>query len=63
MNLKIFNSHTEKKKCEGKCGARDGCQNPAEEDHTCPYAEEINEDYESLCNCCSDCAHECAMDI
>ena len=34
-------------------------------DHTCPcpYAEEINEDCESLCDCCEDCIHECAMDI
>ena len=33
------------------------------EDHTCPYAEEINEDHESLCDCCEDCIRECAMNI
>ena len=35
----------------------------AEDDHTCPYSEEINNDRESLCNCCDVCAGECAMDI
>ena len=33
------------------------------EDHTCPYSEEINHDSESLCNCCSYCAQQCADDI
>ncbi len=31
--------------------------------HPCPYSEEINNDSESECNCCSDCIHECGMDI
>jgi hypothetical protein len=31
--------------------------------HTCPFAEEINNDSESLCNCCDDCTHECAQNI
>ena len=31
--------------------------------HTCPYAEDINGDSESLCDCCAVCEHECAMDI
>lgn len=45
----------------GKCSR---CQkNDASEDHTCPYAEEINDDHESLCDCCADCEHECCMDI
>lgn len=30
--------------------------------HTCPYAEDILNDV-SLCTCCSDCEHQCAMDI
>ncbi len=45
------------------CGARDGCANPAEEPHTCPYAEEINNDSEKTCTCCAACQRECAMDI
>jgi len=38
-------------------------KNPAAEPHTCPYAEEINGDSETLCTCCEDCQYECAMDI
>jgi hypothetical protein len=30
--------------------------------HPCPYAEEINND-DTPCNCCDDCAQECAWDI
>ena len=41
-----------------RCG-----KNEATEPHTCPYAEDINDDYESLCSCCDACVHECAMDI
>lgn len=41
-----------------KCGV-----NPAEPDHSCPYAEEIHQDYESRCNCCDVCAQNCADDI
>ena len=37
--------------------------NDAQSEHTCPYAEEINDDSDSLCDCCSDCEHECCMDI
>lgn len=38
-------------------------KNEACEPHTCPYAEDINGDSESMCNCCSDCEYNCAMDI
>lgn len=30
---------------------------------TCPYKSEINNDDTTLCNCCTNCRHECAMDI
>lgn len=43
------------------------CQNcgkhPAEELHSCPFQEEINDNSEAGCNCCADCVHECCMDI
>jgi hypothetical protein len=39
-----------------KCGAK------GQPDHTCPYATEINED-DRKCNCCDECAYQCAMDI
>lgn len=38
-------------------------KNEAQEEHACPYAEEINDDAESLCECCDECRHECCMDI
>ena len=31
--------------------------------HTCPYKEEINGDYETLCDCDEEQQHQCAMDI
>lgn len=43
----------------GKCR----CGETSERLHTCPFAEEINGDSETLCNCCSECEHQCAMDI
>lgn len=57
-------THTEEETFErlvyGKC---DRCNRTGLEPHTCPYTEEINEDYETMCNCCERCSHECAMDI
>lgn len=35
----------------------------AAEPHPCPYAEELSNDSETLCDCCSDCEYQCAMDI
>jgi hypothetical protein len=37
--------------------------NEGEPDHTCSYAEDINGDCETLCNCCSNCQYNCAMAI
>lgn len=38
--------------------------NPAtDEEHSCPYDEDVNDDPEPKCTCCSDCAAECAADI
>ena len=32
--------------------------------HSCPFQEDINNNYDShYCKCCSKCRHECAMDI
>lgn len=45
----------------GKCSK---CEvNDAQLEHTCPYSEEINDDSDSLCDCCSDCEYQCCMDI
>ena len=31
--------------------------------HSCPFAEEINDDYRELCTCCPFCTQECAWEI
>lgn len=31
--------------------------------HSCPYQEDMHADYSKNCRCCSECAHDCAMDI
>lgn len=41
-----------------KCGHNRRSRDP----HPCPYSEDIH-GYISLCYCCSDCTHQCAMDI
>lgn len=33
------------------------------ETHTCPFREEISNDYEFECNCCEDCTNDCTMSI
>ena len=43
-------------------GVEDQVQD-SKELHTCPYLEEINGDYETLCDCDEEQQHQCAMDI
>ncbi len=43
-------------------GHRD-CKGIAAAPHPCPFREDMNNDAETLCECCENCAHECAMDI
>lgn len=40
-----------------------GCSHEKDEPHTCPFAEEIHGDNETLCTCCDECTYQCAMDI
>jgi hypothetical protein len=48
------------KECEGGfCGGR----NEATEPHTCPYAEDVDGDVETLCTCCEFCTDSCADEI
>lgn len=35
----------------------------SQEPHTCPYASDIHDDNETLCNCCEACEYECCQDI
>ncbi len=39
------------------------CGSQGEDLHTCPYSEDISGDYETLCNCCSECQYQCCQDI
>ena len=48
-----------------KCG---GCDNPAKNNHPCPYkqyicAQGISINTEEFCNCCDDCEHVCSKAI
>lgn len=38
------------------------CREQTHEEHMCPSAEEIHS-CNDLCNCCSYCEYQCAMDI
>jgi len=38
-------------------------QAPTSELHSCPYAEEIHGDYETLCDCDEEQTRQCAQDI
>lgn len=52
----------ENEKMSEKC-KYGNCKNPTDYMHSCPFAEEINDNYEEQCTCCDDCTYECAMDI
>ena len=55
---------TESKEPEPLIEPRSACSKCGpQEPHTCPYNEEINDDSESLCECCPCAEHECLMDI
>lgn len=42
----------------------DGCDCTEEQDeHMCPYKEDIGGDSESLCTCCVACEEQCRADI
>jgi hypothetical protein len=38
-------------------------KNLSEYPHTCPFASDIYDDNETLCDCCDDCTQQCADDI
>lgn len=41
-----------------------GCgKNNEEDDHTCPYQRDVNNNHESLCNCCDECEGKCSDQI
>ena len=40
-----------------------GCIKPDWPGHPCPYAEDVDGETNSECNCCEGCTKECARDI
>jgi hypothetical protein len=38
-------------------------QGEAQSPHTCPYAAEIANDYDTECTCCDECETQCCQDI
>lgn len=50
----------------GRCTCGKCSKQPPEyawELHPCPYKSDINDDPDTLCNCCPYCVSECAADI
>lgn len=42
----------------------DRCKkNPTQEEHICPFMQDVNDDSETLCSCCEECTQNCADDI
>lgn len=48
----------EQNKDQCRCG-----EMSSEDEHLCPYKEDVNNDSETLCSCCDYCTQQCAMDI
>ncbi len=46
--------------CQGSHCSHRGLPKPL---HTCPFKTEMSDDDTTLCNCCEQCTHECAMDV
>lgn len=44
---------------------RQKCDKPVQSAdlRSCPYQADVNDNPTPWCNCCDDCAYECAMDI
>ena len=47
----------------GRSGKDCTCETEEIELHSCPYSEEINDNYEANCKCCEACERECREDI
>jgi hypothetical protein len=60
LNLLRGSNFTEKTTTT-KCGKCD--KNSAQNEHTCPYQSDVNDDDEYTCDCCDECCQDCADDI
>ena len=61
--MKVIKVEVENKEVIVDDGSKCVCGSDGLEEHSCPFSEEIHGDYDSVCNCCSYCTHQCAMDI
>lgn len=43
-----------------RCGGYIDCYNSLEEEHSCPYQDELFGNSVNVCTCCDACAAECA---
>ncbi len=58
---RVFARKSPRKK--DSCCGKSGCTNPPDEEHICPYQEDINNNRDFTCTCCADCRWQCAQDI
>ena len=53
--------------CQPYVADNDKCsscsKNDAKSLHACPFAEDVHNDRQSLCNCCDNCVRECCAEI
>lgn len=47
----------------GLIDSNDCGHDQTDDPHTCPFAEDVQNDTETLCTCCAVCEYECAMGI
>lgn len=57
LTMEIPTMPNEIEKCQ-RCRIAIACPK-----HICPYKQDINDDSETLCNCCEECKEQCADDI
>ena len=59
--IKRFELRKSRRKKAGLCKCGHNYKTP--HNHSCPFDSDMYGNYEENCRCCSDCEHNCAMDI
>ena len=57
MERGVMSKLTDETKCQ-QCGNK-----TEEEEHPCPYLQELDGDEEPHCNCCESCINDCHLSI
>lgn len=67
MSSTLFDAADRIEKLEEAIKEKELCPNcginPATSPHPCPFEEEVYNNSDTKCTCCTQCEHECAMDI